>query len=103
MTSWIKQHADPLILAVYSLDKLNLIAEEGKIPEGLYKLPCHSQKVERIIKALSESSMRAANPKKRERIIQNILASREELPKFENKSQFRMKWNFGAVISHKQS
>ena len=62
-------------------------------PDELYKLPCHNQIVERIFKVVSESSMRAANSKEREGIIQNILASREELPKFENKSQFKMKWN----------
>ena len=62
-------------------------------PDELHKLPCHNQIVEQIFKVVSESSMRAANSKEREGIIQNILASREELPKFENKSQFKMKWN----------
>jgi len=35
-----------------------------------------------------------------EKVTYSVFVSREELPKFENKSHFKMKWKFGAARPH---
>ena len=54
------------------------------------------------MKAVSKASLQATNPRDREEIVQNVIASRAELPTFENKKQFRMKWNFQAARCHEE-
>ena len=58
MISGITSYSDPLILSGYSLEGLNLMSEERKVPEeyGSNELPCHYQKVERVIKLVRETA-----------------------------------------------
>ena len=54
------------------------------MPDDVYGLPCHNQKVERAIKLVSEYSKKAS--KKADR--GSIKTSRSELPKFDTKNEF---------------
>ena len=100
MISWVTPYTDPPILSGYSLETINLMSEESKVPEEVFGLPCHNQKVERVIKLVSETATKAISQRDREGIVHTVLASREELPKFENKGHFKIKWQFGAGRPH---
>ena len=70
-TKWVTSYTEPPVLAKYSEENLRKIVEDGKIPEDIYGLPCHNQRVERAIKLVSEISTKAAKKEDREGIIQN--------------------------------
>ena len=63
-------------------------------------MPSHNQKVERIIKLVSETATKAISQRDREGIVYCVLASREDLPKLENKSHIKIKWKFGPARPH---
>ena len=90
----LADYTDPPILSGYSMDEIDDMADKRNIPEELYSLPCHNQKVERAIKLVSETSNKATDKMEREGIIRNVLASREEMPKCDTKKHLRVKWNF---------
>ena len=96
MISWMTPYTDPLILSGYSLEARYPMSEERKVPEEVYELPCHNQKVEQVIKLVSK----AISQRDREGIVHSVLASREELLKFENMNDFKMKWKFGVARPH---
>ena len=60
-------------------------------------MPSHNQKVERVIKLVSVTATKEIIQRDREGIVHSVLASREELPKFENMSHIKMKCKFGAA------
>ena len=80
------EYTDTPLLSGYSLQEIECMAQKGRVPCDLYNLPCHNQKVERAIKLVSETSKRTTSRLERDGIIRNVLASREELPKFETKN-----------------
>ena len=70
MISLITPNTDLLILSEYTVEVLNLISEECKVPEEVYELPCHNQKVERVIKLVNETATKTISQRNREGIIQ---------------------------------
>ena len=102
MGNWVTSYTEHPVLAKYSEENLQKIVEDSKIPEDIYGLPCHNQRVERAIKLVSEISTKAAKKEDREGIIQTIIASRTEMPAFEVKKQYKMKIQFkkGRTPSH---
>ena len=63
-------------------------AELSKSP--IFKLPCHTQSVERIVKIVTEVSVRVADEIRRDGYIRAILKSRSEMPKFVQKKDFSL-------------
>ena len=64
------------------------------VSDAIYGLPSHNQRVKRAIKLVSQTSGKAKKKEDREGIIHAVIASyRSELPKFETKREFKIKWN----------
>ena len=91
---WITSYTEPPVLSKLSEEDLRQIVSDGRVPDDIHALPCHNQRVERAIKLVSETSQKAAKKEDREGIIQTVITSRAELPKFETKKQFKMKLKF---------
>ena len=79
------------VLSDLSEDELLCIAEDGKIKDIIRGLPCPNQRVERTIRLVSQTSQKSAKKVDREGIIQTVISSRADLPKFESKFQFKVK------------
>lgn len=58
--------------------------------EDIFKLQCHTQAVERMVKLVTEVSIKVADELRRDGYIRAVLQSRSEMPKFDKKSQFQM-------------
>jgi hypothetical protein len=58
--------------------------------KDIHKLPCHTQAVERLIKLVTEASSAVVGAKSRDGFIRNRLSSRQVMPTFETKSEFRL-------------
>lgn len=58
--------------------------------EDIFNLQCHTQSVERMVKLVTEVSMKVADELRRDGYIRAVLLSRSEMPKFNNKPQFHM-------------
>lgn len=65
----------------------NIIA--GSIlKETSVDFPSHTQAVERMIKIVTEASIKVCDPKKRDAFIRAKIQSRNKMPKFESKKDF---------------
>ena len=80
--------AEPPVLSDFSENNLHHMVTEGKVPDEVYVLPCHKQIVERAIKLVSEYSKKTCKKADRVGIIQSVITSRSELPKFDSKKEF---------------
>lgn len=61
----------------------------GDFPkEDLWKLPCHTQAVERGVKLVTESSLAVCGEKNRDGWIRTTIESRKKMPKFTTKSEY---------------
>ena len=89
---YLTLYTEPPVLSGLSED-LHHVVQEGKLPDSIYNLPSHNQRVERAIKLVSQTSQKSAKKEEREGIIQTVIASRSKMPKLETKKQFRVKWN----------
>ena len=98
---FITHYTEPPLLSNFSENDLHHLVTEGKVPDEVYGLPCHNQNVERAIKLVTESSKKACKKTDREGIIQSVISSRFQLPKFDTKKEFTVKWNFGAQSKKK--
>ena len=94
---YLVSYKEPPVLSDLSEEALLRVVEEGKVPGQIHDLPCHNQRVERAIKLVSRTSMKAAKKEDREGIIQTVISSRQDLPKFETKKDFKVKWRFHGV------
>ena len=57
----VTSYTESTILAALSEDDLQTIVNEGRVPtRSTYGLPCHNQRVERAIKLVTETSLKAA-------------------------------------------
>ena len=59
METHVTEYTDPPILSGYSVQEIKCMAEENKVPNEVYDLPFHNQKVERAIKLVTETLKRA--------------------------------------------
>lgn len=85
---------EPPILRNYSASDLWDMANYYNDSSVIYtsesrKLPCHNQAVERCIKVVTEASLTVCSPDSRDGLIRNKLKSRNIMPKFLTKSQFK--------------
>lgn len=68
---------------------------EYELGFDLMKLPCHTQAVERCVKAVTEASQVVCGEERRNGLILNTLQSRQDTPIFRTKSNFYL--NYGNV------
>ena len=54
----------------------------------IYRYPCHSQAVERIVQIMSQSSKMLANPSQRDSRTYTTILLRRKMPIFDTKCQF---------------
>ena len=98
---YIVSYTEPPVLSDLSEADLLRVVEEGKVPRVIYDLPCHNQRVERAIKLVSQMATKVARKEDRDGMIHAVISSRAELPTFETKKDFKMKWKFhGASTSN---
>ena len=90
-SNFISYYTEPPFLSDISENNLHHVVTDGKVPDKVYGLPCHNQNVERAIKLVSEYSKKACKKADMEGFIQSVIASRSELPKFDNKKEFTVK------------
>ena len=80
----------PLTKSVKTKDIIELI-ETGDMP--IFKsqdIPCHTQSVERHIKLVTEASEKVCGGQKRDGLIKATLFSRQQMPIFNTKKEFKM-------------
>ena len=56
----VTSYTEPPVLAALSEDDLQTIVNDGRVPDEIYGLPCHNQRVERAMKLVTETSLKAA-------------------------------------------
>ena len=57
----VTSYTEPRVLAALSEDDLQTIVNEGRVPaRSTYGQPCHSQRVERALKLVTETYLNAA-------------------------------------------
>lgn len=86
---WNECHiTSPPVLQDFSDEDLSLLLgkNELKIPD----FPCHTQSVERCIKSVTEASQCVIGTKSRDGLIRNKIESRNKMPSFNFKGQFKM-------------
>ena len=92
MINWDDNVTEPPLTKNISTSRI-LGAIESKVfnIEILFEnIPCHTQAVERNIKAVTEVSSRVCGQTERDGTIQTMLTSRKKMPKFNFKCQFKV-------------
>ena len=77
METHVTEYTDPPILSGYSVQEIKCMDQDNKVPNEVYDLPCHNQKVERAIKLVTETSKKARTKMEREGIVNNVISSRK--------------------------
>jgi hypothetical protein len=95
MIDWqnIKVTAPPVISALSKADLEECIARECVPAQEFPKFPCHTQSVERSVKLVTEASAAVIGQTSRHGFILARLESREIMPCFNTKAEFRSKLN----------
>lgn len=89
LLNWEETITEPPILKSVNEENLRLfIEEENNGGIELLHLPCHTQAVERAVKAVSEASSTLCNKTTREGFIKTQIESRKLMPKFDSKKDF---------------
>lgn len=84
---WPEDISDPPILRSLSDKKIQSLVKK-KDELAIMRLPCHTQAVERAVKAVTEASSMLTNNSDREGYIKNQIESRKQMPKFDSKKDF---------------
>lgn len=90
LLDWQENITEPPILKSVTEENLRLfVAQKGEGELNLLRLPCHTQAVERAVKAVTEASATLCNKTAREGFIKAQIDSRKSMPKFDSKKDFR--------------
>lgn len=80
----------PPLLSKMSTEHIASLLKEKVLPEFNYlKFPCHTQAVERCVKLVTESAEKVCGQENRDGYIRATLKSRQLMPTFDFKSQFK--------------
>ncbi|GBP11869.1 hypothetical protein EVAR_74507_1 [Eumeta japonica] len=89
LINWQETNFDPPILKNQTNDELiQIIEKKGDETILFFRLPCHTQAVERSVKIVTEAAMLACDKKARDGMIHAKLASRKAMPKFDSRKDF---------------
>lgn len=79
---------EPSLITNLSKQEIELIVDSGTSDRNEFKIPSHTQAVERIVKEVTAASKHVCGFKERDAFIRSRLLDRKYLPKFETKRQF---------------
>lgn len=89
LLDWQENITESPILKSVTEENLRLfVAQKGEGELNLLRLPCHTQAVERAVKAVTEASCSLCNRTAREGFIKAQIDSRKSMPKFGSKKDF---------------
>lgn len=89
LINWQNQVTEPPILKQISTEELKFIiarGEDNKI--DFWRLPYHTQAVERLVKTITEASRSLCSKSAREGFIKAKIESHKLMPKFDSKKDF---------------
>jgi len=79
----------PPMMENISIESLKELLNTKVITEFEFiNFPCHTQSVERIVKLVTESSIKVCGEKNRDGFTRTTLFSRTEMPSFNSKKEF---------------
>lgn len=81
---------EPPLVTDVTYDELELIAKTGVSNMDEFKIPSHTQAVERIVKEVTEASKCVCGSKERDGYIRSRLQDRKELPTYETKRDYKI-------------
>ncbi|XP_050513185.1 uncharacterized protein LOC126888821 [Diabrotica virgifera virgifera] len=79
---------EPPLIADFSKDEIEMIVNSGSSDRKEFKIPLHTQAVERVVKEVTAASKHVCGVQEREGFIRSRLLDRKYLPKFETKRQY---------------
>lgn len=86
--------SEPPLTIKFSANELKDLAENYSdsiiYDSDQFKLPCHTQAVERCVKIVTEASLKVVGPIRRDGYIRNKIISQKNMPKFASKCDFKM-------------
>jgi len=83
MINWEKTVVTPPpLLADINLEEQQEIAASGKSDRKEFKIPCHTQAVERVVKEVTRAATKVCGEDERHRFILSAIQDRKLLPKF---------------------
>ena len=83
--------SEPPILTNTSVTDLEMFVASGDVPVvDFAKYPCHTQSVERCVKLVTSASAAVSGVKARDGFIRVRLESRQLMPNFNNKAEYRL-------------
>lgn len=81
----------PVLREISSRELLKMVEDERPMNGwDFIEFPSHTQAVERMVKLVTEASGKAVGPQNRDRFIRATLESREHMPKFETKHDYKL-------------
>lgn len=80
---------EPPLITDFSSEEIELIVESGSSDRKEFKIPSHTQAVERVVKEVTEASKHVCGVQERDGFIRSRLLDRKYLPKFETKRQYK--------------
>ena len=85
------EYADPPLLKAVTDEEVNHLAE-NPLPAKyeLPPVPCHSQAVERHVKLVSQASKKASSAEQVYGIVRATLLSRQKMPTFDSKREYKI-------------
>ncbi|CAG9831128.1 unnamed protein product [Diabrotica balteata] len=78
----------PPLMADFSKEEIEMIVNSGSSDRKEFKIPLHTQAVERVVKEVTAASKHVFGVQEREGFIRSGLLDRKYLPKFETKRQY---------------
>lgn len=94
LIDWAKVDAtEPPLIQKLTQNDLKLLVADGRESKifqiDIFKLPCHTQAVERCVKLVTQASLRVADDLRRDGYIRTVYQSRAIMPQFNKKHDFR--------------
>lgn len=79
---------EPPLISSFSKEEIESIVHLGNSDRKEFKIPSHTQAVERIVKEVTEASKHVCGVQERDGFIRSRLLDRKYLPQFETKRQY---------------
>ena len=84
---------EPPLMKQFSNSELKDLVDKGNTSQlrdyDGFRLPCHTQAVERCVKLVTETSLKVAGDVKRDGYIRAVFTSRSVMPTFITKKQYK--------------
>lgn len=92
LIDWSEGVSEPPVTRGITTDSLKDLVNEGGIDRVAFpRYPCHTQAVERHVKLVTKASLSVCGQKSRDGLIRSCLESRNLMPVFNTKAQYKKK------------